>query len=100
MQPSAKTLKIIQDKYVQKEHMSKQDGVALGPYKKITCAKDVEDLGAEWGWPVMLKSRLGAYDGKGNAAVRGPGDIAEAFKVRTRSCSSPSILFSHLPFPL
>ena len=58
MQPSAKTLKIIQDKYVQKEHMSKQEGVALGPYKKVTCAEDVEDLGVDWGWPVMLKSRL------------------------------------------
>ena len=58
VQPSAKTLKIIQDKYVQKEHMSKQEGVALGPYKKVTCAKDVEELGLDWGWPVMLKSRL------------------------------------------
>ena len=40
---------------------------------------DEQAVGREWGWPVMLKSRLLAYDGRGNAVARDEQQAQQAF---------------------
>lgn len=82
IQPSWKTVRIIQDKCLQKSHLTKAGvatAVSLGvETNTYSCLSDV---GAELGYPFMLKSRTLAYDGRGNCVVSSPDAIGSALEV-------------------
>lgn len=79
VQPSWRTIRVIQDKYRQKEHLIEQ-GVktAESLSLKSNTPDEVADVGKKLGYPFMLKARTDAYDGRGNYAVHAPGDIGAA----------------------
>ncbi|KAK9729197.1 phosphoribosylaminoimidazole carboxylase ade2 [Basidiobolus ranarum] len=79
IQPSPATIRLIQDKYVQKVHLSKF-GVPLPDYKEVNSVEDLTSVAHEWGYPVMLKSKTLAYDGRGNAVVRSDADVSVAIE--------------------
>jgi phosphoribosylaminoimidazole carboxylase len=68
IQPTSKTLSTIQDKFIQKQHFQAA-GVPVGPFKELLTETDVATVAQEFGFPLMLKSRKLAYDGKGNFVV-------------------------------
>ncbi|KAH0536920.1 hypothetical protein FGG08_006258 [Glutinoglossum americanum] len=81
VQPNWRTIRIIQDKYLQKQHLhslgvSTAESVALSS----NSAEAVADAGRTLGYPLMLKSRIQAYDGRGNFPVRSPSDIPTALQ--------------------
>lgn len=79
VQPSWRTIRVIQDKYRQKEHLIEQ-GVRTAeslPLESNT-SEEIEKVGKRLGYPFMLKARTDAYDGRGNYAVHAPGDIGAA----------------------
>ncbi|CAG8983878.1 hypothetical protein HYALB_00005517 [Hymenoscyphus albidus] len=78
VQPSWKTLRTIQDKYLQKSHFT-QNGVATVVSRDAD--GDLREVGEELGYPFMLKARKDAYDGRGNFPVKSPADIKEALEV-------------------
>lgn len=81
VEPSWKTLKIIKDKYAQKEYL-KSHGVAVADSADLV-GKGVEGLkevGSNFGYPFMLKSKTEAYDGRGNFVVKSESDIEGAQK--------------------
>lgn len=64
--PSPATIRIIQDKFVQKKHLS-EHGIAVADYLSVESSEeDVERVSEKLGLPLMLKSRTMAYDGRGN----------------------------------
>lgn len=69
IEPKPFTIRIIQDKYIQKMHF-KQHGVSLPEFMKIDSVGDAEEAGKQFGYPLMLKSRRDAYDGRGNAVAQ------------------------------
>jgi len=73
VQPSGRVVKIIQDKYAQKEHFAKH-GIPLAPYFDIPSIDAMRDAATKFGLPLMLKSRLGAYDGRGNSVLKDTSD--------------------------
>ena len=75
VQPSGRVVKIIQDKFAQKEHFAKH-GIPLPPYVNIPSADAIRDAASKFGLPLMLKSRLGAYDGRGNAVLKDTSDAS------------------------
>ena len=75
--PSPKTLGIIKDKYAQKEFL-KEHGLPLGPFQKAESAGDVKSFAAEHSYPVVLKARFGAYDGRGNLTIENEAGIEAA----------------------
>ena len=77
VQPCSSTLKIIQDKFAQKEHFAKA-GVPLGDYRSVTTQAELEACANDFGFPIMLKSRRLAYDGKGNAVAKTAADLSDA----------------------
>ncbi|KAL9595830.1 MAG: hypothetical protein Q9219_006207 [cf. Caloplaca sp. 3 TL-2023] len=80
VQPSWRTIRIIQDKFLQKRHLQ-SNGVSTSPSVDLegSCSnKDLEELGRELGYPFMLKSRTEAYDGRGNYPVKSSEDIPAA----------------------
>eukprot|EP00899_Mesostigma_viride_P009820 jgi/Mesvir1/1883/Mv22914-RA.4 len=79
VQPTPATLRTIQDKYLQKKHFS-SNGVALGPFRKIESIDEAYTAGKDFGYPLMIKSRRLAYDGRGNAVARSADEVQAAIK--------------------
>jgi len=76
--PSSASLRLIQDKLVQKQTLAGA-GLPVPRMRALERVEDVAALACEWGWPLLLKARRNAYDGKGNATLRSPADIAAAW---------------------
>jgi phosphoribosylaminoimidazole carboxylase len=84
VQPSWKTIRVIQDKYIQKEHLLAQ-GIATTQSKPIgeSSKEALEQAGEDLGYPFMLKSRTQAYDGRGNFPVHSSKGISAALETLT-----------------
>eukprot|EP00128_Syssomonas_multiformis_P000267 Colp12_sorted_trinity150504_noHs@11185 len=85
IQPAPQTIKLIQDKYNQKVHLRKH-GIAVVDFISCDGVEDVKKAGEMFGYPLMLKSRLLAYDGRGNAVVKSESDIEAALKSLVSPC--------------
>ena len=70
-------VKTLQDKFLQKQHF-RQAQIPLGNFLEVSNAQQAEQAGREFGYPLMLKSRRFAYDGKGNAVVQSPEGLENA----------------------
>jgi 5-(carboxyamino)imidazole ribonucleotide synthase len=77
--PSAKTLEIIKDKLVQKQFLTKYK-IPVAPFMAVTTKEDIEKAATELGYPLVLKARIGGYDGKGNAVIKNKTQIDYALK--------------------
>ena len=79
--PSWETLRLVQDKYLQKEHFAKA-GIAIAPQVAIDSGLSVTsalwEAAQSLGFPFMLKARKGSYDGRGNFKVRCVEDFTNA----------------------
>jgi phosphoribosylaminoimidazole carboxylase len=78
VQPSWRTLRVIQDKFLQKQHLA-MSGVNIAESRAVESnAQDLKEFGAKYGYPFMLKARKDAYDGRGNFPVMAASDIDKA----------------------
>jgi phosphoribosylaminoimidazole carboxylase PurK protein len=75
--PSPDLLNIIQNKYQQKVFLA-QHGIPVAPFLSISSSADIEQAAQQWGYPLVLKAKKDAYDGRGNARINRPQDIAPA----------------------
>ncbi|KAL1678156.1 hypothetical protein EV122DRAFT_212579 [Schizophyllum commune] len=76
--PSPSTIRLIQDKYRQKEHLRAHD-TPLGEYISVDASEaGVQAAVKTLGLPLMLKSRTQAYDGRGNYALRSLDQVPDA----------------------
>lgn len=76
--PSTETLSIIKDKGKQKQHLA-DAGCPVPEFQCCETIEDALDAGEELGYPVVLKQYRGAYDGYGNATVRSPDELRDAW---------------------
>lgn len=67
--PSPKSFGLIEDKLTEKQTF-KDAGISVAPFRQIESPSDLGPFGEEFGWPYVLKSAKGGYDGYGNATVR------------------------------
>ncbi|KAK6439775.1 hypothetical protein LTR95_004016 [Oleoguttula sp. CCFEE 5521] len=82
VEPSWRTLRVVQDKYAQKEHLRDAgvgvvEGIAL---EKGTAEELWQVVARLGGFPVMLKSRREAYDGRGNFKIKSEEDFGPALE--------------------
>jgi 5-(carboxyamino)imidazole ribonucleotide synthase len=75
--PSAITLSVIKDKFLQKQFLHKAQ-IPTAESKVVETQEDIKKAGSEFGYPLLLKARLDAYDGKGNALIKHESDIPGA----------------------
>lgn len=63
--PTPQSLKIIQNKYTQKKKLVQAD-ILVPRFQKIQNLSDLWQAGEKFGYPLIVKSVYGGYDGKGN----------------------------------
>lgn len=77
--PSPQALTIIKNKYRQKEFF-KEYNLPVSDHIKVTTKEDIKRAGDKFGYPVMLKSCTGGYDGKGNFLIRSKSEIKTGYQ--------------------
>ncbi|CAI5758633.1 unnamed protein product [Candida verbasci] len=79
--PLPETIRLIQDKYLQKLHLIKHDiEVTESIEVKNNTENDLAEIGEKFGYPFMLKSRTLAYDGRGNFVVKDKSYLSKALE--------------------
>ena len=77
--PSPGTLKIIQDKLLQKRFLL-ENKIPVAKFLEINSMDDLEQGLEKFGFPAMLKARRDAYDGRGNFKIDSKEDLQKAYE--------------------
>lgn len=77
--PSPTTLKIIQDKYLQKKFLS-ENRIPTAEFVVVESLEDLRRKIEKFGYPVLLKARRDAYDGRGNFRIEYENQIESAYQ--------------------
>ena len=75
--PHPETLRLVQDKLVQKRRLQAA-GVPVPGFCAVDSAVELRAALEELGYPAMLKAREGGYDGRGNVPIESPDDLEPA----------------------
>jgi 5-(carboxyamino)imidazole ribonucleotide synthase len=78
VRPSPNVLRLSQDRVAEKSFLNGA-GVPTAPWREVTSVAELEAAVAELHLPAVLKTTRLGYDGKGQALLRGPEDLAPAF---------------------
>ena len=81
VQPGPQALRVAQDRNIEKTFIAGL-GIPVAPFVAIASAGDLASAAeamAAWKRPGILKTARLGYDGKGQAGVAAPGDLAAAF---------------------
>ncbi len=76
--PSALTLRLVQDKALQKQTL-RLANLPVPPFATVETIQAVEEFAREHGWPLILKTRRNGYDGKGNRKLDSSVDLVEGW---------------------
>ena len=76
--PPPETLRIIQDKYLQKKFLQ-ENKIPVADFAPINSISDLEQKISGFGYSSMLKLRRNAYDGRGNYKIDMPEQITEGY---------------------
>ncbi|MGI0003859.1 MAG: 5-(carboxyamino)imidazole ribonucleotide synthase [Candidatus Nitrosotenuis sp.] len=76
--PSPETLRMIQDKFLQKSFLS-ENGIPVTEFAKIESLDELKQEIKKFGYPSLLKSRKDAYDGRGNYVIKSENDLAKSY---------------------
>ncbi|CAB4397879.1 unnamed protein product [Rhizophagus irregularis] len=77
--PHPYTIRIIQDKFLQKTHLS-QNEIPVVDFIDIPDNESLNIAIEKFSYPIMLKSKLLAYDGRGNYVINSEDEITDALK--------------------
>ena len=94
VRPSPAVLRISQDRVAEKSFLNNA-GVATAPWLPVATLPELDAAVARLGLPSVLKTTREGYDGKGQAMLRGPEDLAPAF---ARLTPKPLILEGFIDF--
>jgi 5-(carboxyamino)imidazole ribonucleotide synthase len=76
--PSPETFSKIENKLIEKQTFEAA-GIPVTPYQLVDTIEEVESFADKHGWPLMLKSSKGGYDGYGNVTVNDSSEARDAF---------------------
>ncbi len=79
MYPSPETFRQIENKLIEKQTFEKA-GIPVTPYQLVEDIEQISAFAETHGWPVMLKSSKGGYDGYGNVTVDDPREAEKAME--------------------
>ncbi|MGI9027501.1 MAG: 5-(carboxyamino)imidazole ribonucleotide synthase [Candidatus Saccharimonadales bacterium] len=77
--PAPQTIRLIQDKYTQKEFLAK-NGFAVAPSQQVDNPEQANKAFKHFDGSMLLKTRHNAYDGRGNALIHDLGELEAALE--------------------
>jgi len=77
--PKSRTVKLIQDKLIQKQTLSNIK-VPAANFMEVNSLEDIYSAVKKFKYPFVLKTRTMGYDGKGNIKINSEADINKAYK--------------------
>lgn len=77
--PSPSSFSLIENKLIEKETFENAR-IPVTPYAIVESKNDLNEFGEKHGWPYLLKSSKGGYDGYGNETVENTEQALEAFE--------------------
>jgi 5-(carboxyamino)imidazole ribonucleotide synthase len=77
--PGTESFRLIEDKLIEKQTFEKA-GIPVTPYAKLSQVSDLKAFGDKNGWPYVVKSAKGGYDGYGNATVKNLDEAVKAWE--------------------
>jgi 5-(carboxyamino)imidazole ribonucleotide synthase len=92
--PGLAALATCQDRVAEKAFLGRI-GVPVAPWRAVGTEADLAAAVAELGLPAVLKTTRLGYDGRGQAVLRAPEDLAPAF---ARLAPKPLVLEAFVPF--
>lgn len=75
--PSSYVLSQIQNKYIQKKWLEDHN-ILVPRFMAVNSIEDIKEAGKIFGYPIVLKTCTGGYDGKGNYIINSFEEIEEA----------------------
>lgn len=79
LNPLPEMLALIKDKYQQKKFYQ-QHNIPTAKSVSVESKHDIEKAAKQFSYPILLKARFDAYDGRGNAVVHSVNDIDAAME--------------------
>lgn len=95
--PSPETFRLIESKLVEKNTFQKA-GIPVAPFALVRSEEDFKTFGDTHGWPFILKSSKGGYDGYGNALVGSLEEAIQAFSKLGGSKGHDILAEAFIPF--
>jgi 5-(carboxyamino)imidazole ribonucleotide synthase len=92
--PGARSLATSQDRIAEKEFF-RACGLRVQPFEAVSADAELAAACGRIGTPAVLKTRRLGYDGKGQAVLRSPLDVPDAWRAVG---GAPSILEAFVPF--
>lgn len=77
--PSPETLRIIQDKFLQKSFL-RENNMPITDFVSIESLDDLKQKVNSFEYPALLKVRRDAYDGRGNYKIKSEKDLEESYR--------------------
>jgi len=77
--PTSRSFALIGDKLTEKKTFS-DAGIPVTPFREVCNEHDLMLFGETYGWPFVLKSAKGGYDGYGNATAKSKEQALEGFE--------------------
>lgn len=78
IEPSPETLRVIQDKFLQKSFLQ-ENNIPVPEFIEISSISDLKEGLKKFRYPAILKARRDAYDGRGNFKIDSEAQIQKAF---------------------
>ena len=95
--PSPASFMKLESKFLEKETF-RRAGIPVTPYRKITSAQELQAFADEHGYPFVLKSSKGGYDGYGNKTVHSQDEQKTAFASLGGDAGHELIAEAFIPF--
>ncbi|MGL5857187.1 MAG: 5-(carboxyamino)imidazole ribonucleotide synthase [Angustibacter sp.] len=96
LRPDPGALRYAQDKLAMRERLTAL-GLPCPPWRAVRTSAEVAAFGAEHGWPVVLKTARGGYDGRGVLVCDSVADAQEWVR-RSNAGGSPLLAEQRVPF--
>lgn len=94
LQPAPDVLHVARDRLREKALFSAL-GIPCAPYQAVSGLQDLEQAAERLGLPMVLKTRCGGYDGRGQRVIRKPQELAGAWEAMA---PQPCVAEAYVPF--
>ncbi len=97
MYPSPESFRLIESKLIEKETFS-EAGIPVAPFGIVSNKEEMADFGEKHGWPYLLKSSKGGYDGYGNEIVKNIDEALNGFDKLGGNAGHDILAEAFIPF--